>query len=132
MKKILSFLTVLIFVFSGLLVYQKSVQLIEKENKSVNQIKVSQSLTKKNSPVKYSTFNINKDKTALDLLKQTAKIKTKGDGINAYVVDINGYEAKSESKEYWAFYVNDKPAEVGAGSYKLKSGDKIEWKIEKY
>ena len=71
-------------------------------------------------------------KTVLDLTKEKANIKTKGEGINAYVTEINSKEALNSKKEYWAFYVNGKMAEVGAGSYKLKDGDKIEWKIEKY
>lgn len=71
-------------------------------------------------------------KTALDLMKEKANVKTKGEGLNAYVVEINGTATQDSKKEYWAFYVNGKPATVGAGSYKLKDGDKIEWKIEKY
>ena len=71
-------------------------------------------------------------KTVLDLTKEKANIKTKGEGINAYVTEINSKEALNSKKEYWAFYVNGKMAEVGAGSYKLKNNDKIEWKIEKY
>lgn len=71
-------------------------------------------------------------KTALDLTKEKANIKTKGEGTNAYITEINGIAAQVSKKEYWAFYVNGKMAEVGAGSYKLKEGDKIEWKIEKY
>ena len=71
-------------------------------------------------------------KTALDLTKEKANIKTKGEGVNAYVTEINGQEALNSKKEYWAFYVNGKMAEVGAGSYKLKEGDKIEWKLANY
>ncbi len=70
--------------------------------------------------------------TALDLLKQTAKIETKGEGVNTYVVTINGRTASNTDKEYWAFYVNSKLASVGAGSYKLMPNDKIVWKIEKF
>jgi len=71
-------------------------------------------------------------KNALDLTKKLATVVTKGEGVNAYVTTINGKEAKAENKEFWAFYVNGKQATVGAGSYQLKDGDKIEWKIEKY
>lgn len=71
-------------------------------------------------------------KTALDLTKEKANIKTKGEGINAYVTEINGQEALNSKKEYWAFFVNGKMAEVGAGSYQLKEGDKIEWKLANY
>ncbi len=71
-------------------------------------------------------------KTALDLTKEKTNIKAKGEGVNAYVTEINGQEALNSKKEYWAFFVNGKMAEIGAGSYQLKEGDKIEWKIEKY
>lgn len=72
-------------------------------------------------------------KTALELLrvKDPAAV-TQGEGANAFVTKINGYEASASKKEFWAFYVNGKQAAVGAGSYITKSGDKIEWKIETY
>ena len=40
--------------------------------------------------------------------------------------------AEESKKEYWAFYINGKMANVGAADYQTKEGDKIEWKIEKY
>jgi len=70
--------------------------------------------------------------TALDYIKNQTQVKTKGEGVNAYIVEISGRKADESKREYWAFYVNGKMAEVGAGSYELKDGDKIEWKIEKY
>ena len=71
-------------------------------------------------------------KTALDLTKEKASVQIKGEGTNAYVTEINGQEALNAKKEYWAFYVNGEIAEIGAGSYQLKEGDRIEWRIEKY
>jgi hypothetical protein len=72
-------------------------------------------------------------KTALELLKtKDSSAVTKGEGTNAYVTTINGYTASDTNKEFWALYVNGKQSEVGAGSYVTKSGDKIEWRIEKY
>jgi len=75
---------------------------------------------------------IEEGKTALDLTKQVAKVETKGEGQNAFVISINGKVANSVKKEFWEFLVNGKPAEVGAGSYQLKDGDKIEWRISTY
>lgn len=77
-------------------------------------------------------FEVISGSTALDLLKQTTTIETKGESVNAYVVTINGRTASNTDKEYWAFYVNGKPASVGAGSYKLMPNDRILWKIEKF
>lgn len=114
-------MAVLILVFSGLYVYRKSIKIVEKQ--SVKQISVSL-----NSKV----LTIEEGKTVLDLLKKYTKVETKGEGVNAFIISIDGKKALTEKREYWAFFVNGKPATVGAGSYKLKSGDKIEWKIEKY
>jgi len=83
----------------------------------------------KDKPV---TINIVSGKTALDLLQQTAKVQTTGQGTNAFVTQINNVKTDSSKKQYWAFYVNGKLSAVGAGSYKLNSGDKIEWKLENY
>lgn len=72
-------------------------------------------------------------KTALELLKaKDPQAQTKGDGANAFVTTINGYTASDTKKEYWAFYVNGKMSEVGAGSYATKAGDQIEWKLATY
>ena len=71
-------------------------------------------------------------KTALDLLTVKATSETKGEGVNAYVTTINGRTADNAKNEFWAFYVNDKQAAVGAGSYITKSGDKIRWVIETF
>lgn len=128
MKKIINIILVLFLVFSGWYFYQKSFQKVEKN--LAEQITVNQSIN--NTPAKFTSYKIDNGKTALDLLKKTTNIETKGEGLNAYVIKIKGIEAKSDAKEYWAFYVNGKASTVGAGSYKLKSGDKIEWKIETY
>jgi len=77
-------------------------------------------------------FDFNQGNTALDLLKKTAAVEVKGSGQNSFVVGINGRIANEKEREFWAFYVNDKMASVGAGSYQLKNGDKVEWKLEKF
>lgn len=68
-------------------------------------------------------------KTALELLKGAVTIETQGEGEMAFVTTINGYKP-DVTAEFWAFYVNDKQAEVGAGSYITKSTDMIEWRLE--
>jgi len=70
--------------------------------------------------------------TALQLLSTTHKVITKGQKENAFVTVIDGRIADSQKKEFWAFYVNGKQAQVGAGSYFVKNIDTIEWKIETY
>ncbi|KKQ24483.1 MAG: hypothetical protein US40_C0003G0022 [Candidatus Roizmanbacteria bacterium GW2011_GWC2_37_13] len=127
MKKIILFLGLLILLGSGWYFFYQ----YKPNKKSVVQEKITVYLKVTGQKV-FNKQEIAKGKTALDLTKEKEDIVTKGDGANAYIIGINGIEAKSADKEYWAFYVNAKMATVGAGSYKLKPGDKIEWKIEKY
>ncbi len=76
------------------------------------------------------SFYADENKTALDLLKSGHKVETKSfSGIGEFVESINN--KKPESDEFWAFYVNGKQAQVGAGDYKPVNGDSIEWKLEK-
>jgi len=67
--------------------------------------------------------------TALDLLKSNYQVVTKTfSGLGEFVESINGI--KPDSKHFWAFYVNGKSSNVGAGSYTVKDGDKLEWKLD--
>jgi len=70
--------------------------------------------------------------TALQALYKTHKIQSKGLGANAFITAIDGRIASDEKREFWAFYVNGKQADVGAGTYVVKNNDTIEWKIETY
>lgn len=67
-------------------------------------------------------------KNALDLLKASQKVETKSFDFGEMVVSINGRAA--DKNEYWAFYINGQPAQVGAGDYQTKSTDTISWRIE--
>ena len=74
-------------------------------------------------------FYADENKTALDLLKSAHKVVTKTfSGVGEFVESING--VKPDSKHFWAFYVNDKSSNVGAGAYIPNEGDKLEWKME--
>ncbi len=74
-------------------------------------------------------YDIISGQTALDLLKIKHKVVAKTySGIGEFVESIDGM--KPDSQHFWAFYVNGKSSNVGASSYVLKSGDKIEWKLE--
>lgn len=78
------------------------------------------------------TAQIKMGSTALQLLSTTHSVIQKGQKENAFVTSIDGRASSADNKEFWAFYVNGKQAEVGAGSYILKNNDTIEWKIETY
>jgi len=126
--KIFILALVILAIFAGYFFYQSKSQLTKK-------FVIKQNLSvylKLAGEENFSKSEVLVGKTALDLTKEKTNIKTKGERVNAYVTEINGQEALNSKKEYWAFYVNGKMGEVGAGSYKLKEGDKIEWRIEKY
>ena len=97
-----------------------------------NKITVSQKISVDKNAKSFEKYQIDAGKTDLDLLKQSESIQTKGEKENAFVTEINGRRATETQKEYWSMYINGKISLVGAGSYKLKNGDKIEWKIETY
>jgi hypothetical protein len=68
---------------------------------------------------------------ALTTLKNVHQVETKEfPGQGEYVTAINGRAA--ESNEFWAFYINGKSSEVGAGNYTGKAGDIYEFKIETF
>lgn len=128
-------LAVLLLAAASWFVFGKSLLDSRNLNQSVKKITVGQSITGKNTEANFISYQVEIGKTALDLLRKNTEVQTKGEGINAYVTQINGYpdlRRMSLLKEFWAFYVNGKMGEVGAGSYELKQGDKIEWKIENY
>lgn len=82
---------------------------------------------------KQKTDNVTYDgvtgKSALELLKSNATVVTKNDpSLGEYVVSINGEDGNGS--KYWLYYVDGKAATVGAGEYKTKTGEKIEWRLE--
>jgi len=68
-------------------------------------------------------------KTALEVLKSLADVKTKDSSYGEFVTAINGVEADGTT-QFWSFYVNGKLASEGAGTYKSTDGEKIEWRVE--
>jgi len=129
MKKILLFVLFFLIIISGYFFYQNKLLSAKKSVVQQQNLTVYLKLISQTDFIKQEIIA---GKTALDLIKEKAKVVTKGESANAYVIEINGKLAEDSKKEFWAFYVNGKMAEVGAGSYKLKDGDKIEWRIEKY
>ncbi|WP_069387184.1 DUF4430 domain-containing protein [Cellulosimicrobium cellulans] len=70
--------------------------------------------------------------TALDLLLEAdPSAEVTGEGENAFVTAIDGVVADPDG-EFWALYVNDEMATVGAGSLETKDGDEITWKLETF
>ena len=68
-------------------------------------------------------------KTALEILRSKAEIKTEQSSFGAFVTSINNVEANG-IEHMWAFYVNDALADDSAQNYQTKAGDRIEWRME--
>jgi len=78
----------------------------------------------------YFMYKGKNEKTAYQLLEdEHTWIEVNKSGL---LTAINFRKADEKKKEFWAFYVNGKMAQVGPWDYKTKDGDVIEWKIEKY
>jgi len=69
-------------------------------------------------------------KTALDLLKETHKVQTQESSMGLFVSSIDDTENQSDT--FWMLYVDGKYASVGADQLKTKTGEKIEWRFEKF
>jgi len=131
MKKII--VGFLALVGAVLLFYFSRPFFLQEKKPTIKTITVYQKILKqKTGHQPFNEFSLELGKTSLELLKKTVPVKTKGEGKNAFVIMINNYEADSNKKEYWSFYVNGQYAQVGAGSYILKNNDRIEWKIDTY
>lgn len=65
---------------------------------------------------------------ALTLLKKYATVKTKHYSFGDMVTSIDG--TAGNGPKYWTFYVNNKEASVGAGSYTTKNSDTLTWKLQ--
>lgn len=83
---------------------------------------------------KSSTYSLNLEegKTALDATKKVTDVVTSGEGEMAFVTSINDREADASKNEFWELVINGEPAQVGAGSYEIKDGDKIEWRVSTF
>src|SRR5690349_21236488 len=139
MKKfypMLSVFFILVLLLLGSSIFKLSQKMEQKQQtlkQSTSTLTVYQSIQPiPTSASKFDKIDVKKGTTALDLLKKTTKLETKGEGKDAFVTSINGKKANDEKHEFWAFYVNGKQAQVGAGSYILQNNDKITWKIENY
>lgn len=77
------------------------------------------------------TYKGQEGKTALELLKNTAKVETSGTGENSFITTINGIAANSKN-EYWSYTINGILASVGAATYITKDSDIIKWAITSF
>lgn len=94
-----------------------------------SQIRNSKPEIRNNS--KSITYDCQEAKTAYTLLDETHEINAKDTSFGKQVIGIDGKNA-DESKEYWAFYVDDKLAPVGAETYLCQGSEKVQWKLEAF
>lgn len=80
--------------------------------------------------IKTVSYEGQEGKTALELLKETHKIQTQESSMGVFVSSIDDTENQSDT--FWMLYVDGKLASVGADQYKTKTGEKIEWRFEKF
>ena len=69
--------------------------------------------------------------SVLAVLKQSQEVETKAYDFGELVESIGGIKNGTDDK-FWTYKVNGEAALVGAADYKLKQGDKIEWKFGVY
>lgn len=116
---------VLILTLSGLTVFALA-RKNEVPPKPVNVVAPTPTAPKVESDI---TYNGRNGIDALTLLKEKSKVEQDNSGM---VSSIDGKKAEAKDRQYWAFYINGKLADVGPASYKSKDSDIITWKIEKY
>ena len=108
---------------------------VQSANQTSNRKLISAS-TGQAKAIKYSTdgktvsYRGEANKTALEVLKSLTKVNTKTSSYGELVNGINGVVAV-DSSEYWAFYVNGKLADTGAGAFKTTTNDQIQWRLVK-
>ena len=102
-----------------------------KQIQSQNQTSTSQTIAK----ITYSNGGKQVDyvgqtgKTALEVLKSLTKVDVGTSSFGEFVTGINGLKADAKLN-YWSFYVNEAYASEGAGTYKSKDGEKLQWRQE--
>ena len=86
--------------------------------------------TVQGSNINKPSYQVDAGVSAYDLLIATHVVKAKdfGGGMGMFVESIDGIIP--DSKHFWKFFVNGKSSNVGASSYVLKNGDKLEWKLD--
>lgn len=138
-RLIIFILLILILITGGIFLFPSSKSTLNVNTKTqistpapINKIQVSISINTGNVPVTTQNIAVEEGKTALDLTYQVASVSALGEGVNAYITGINDRVVDSNLKEFWELIVNGKSSEVGAGSYLVKDGDIIEWKISKF
>ena len=131
-KPLIALAVVTVIAAGGLTAYGVQTQRnSDKATKAASQQVVAAPKIKFSSDKKTVSYDGVVGQTALATMQKYTTVTTKSTSYGDMVTGINGKTA-DESSEYWAFYVNGKLANEGAGTYKAVKGDKIEWKLEAF
>ena len=76
-----------------------------------------------------NVITVASEASVLESLRNLHEVQIKEFDFGKLVEVIDG--VKSGDGIYWIYYVNGTMGQVGANQYRLKPGDKIEWKLEK-
>ena len=94
---------------------------------SVNAPKAAPAATPEREERLVIAYEGEEGKTALELLKSRARVRTSSSQLGELVEEING--VRSDNGYYLIYYINGSMAKTGAGNYLTKTGDRIEWKL---
>lgn len=122
----------------GLCQNKEKVQNTEIEKNQIGEntskmVKTTISITGLNGILTESEIEIEQEKSVYDVLKKLCdqndiEMKTTGFGPIIYVSGIDGLnEFDHGNQSGWKYKVNGEFVSIGAGSYKVKDGDCIEW-----
>ena len=86
-------------------------------------------------PLIFDNITLANKATAFDLLKKVTEennielgYKDYGGELGVLVESIDGVKNDTGANTYWQYWVNGEFAQVGASSYVLADGDKVEWR----
>ncbi len=101
------------------------------QNEKIQQVTAS---LKINDGTNVRSFDISGfiGKTALEATETNTKVVATGTGVNAFVTSLDGRIADTKKREFWELIANGAQTQVGAGTYIIQNGDKIEWRISTY
>ncbi len=125
-KKILSLSVFLVVILFGVYLLKPQKQVTPPQDKPSSIITVSPTQNLLSDKFEYQG---QEGVDALTLLKQKTTVDQDSSGM---VISISDRQADNNQREFWSFYINGEPAQVGAASYITKNNDIISWKIEKY
>jgi len=105
--------------------------LVPENQQTGYEARVSLAIDFGNKEVKNFDTTIGIDDTAFSVLKNTVEkeninLETKQYDFGVFVKKIGEFE--STAKKSWIYFVNGESGQIAADQYKLKNGDKVEWK----